>query len=299
MTATALFLVVASSLAWVAFDVTRKVLVETVRPTALIFLLTLGQVPLFGLWAWVEGGGFPATGYWPPAVASIVLSVVANVAFIHAFKLAPLSVIVPLLSLTPVFTLLSAIPILGELPKPLQIVGLVLVVIGAWQLQREATRGAERAVARHSAEDRDAELRRRRLGFWLMVTVAVTWSITPALDKVALRHASAPMHGFLLCTGVALGILALLVGRGQLRELGEVRHKPWIFAASLLASVAALGLQLLAIRLVLVSVVETLKRGIGNICSLLIGAAWFGETLDLRKSLAVAVITAGVALIVL
>ncbi|MEM7052874.1 MAG: DMT family transporter [Acidobacteriota bacterium] len=289
MTSTALILVLLTSFAWVGFDVLRKLLVERIPPVTLIFLITVGQVPLFGAWALIDGWSLPPGAYWPPALIAGAMTVVASVAFVQALHIAPLSVIVPLLSLTPVFTLISAIPLLGEVPTPRQVVGVLLVVFGAWWLQRDA-----------SAAESDAEQRRRgRQGFWLMVLVAVFWSVGPVLDKVAMRHASAPVHAFWLCSAVSLGLLVLLLGRGNLAEMRKLRDVPGLFGLSLLTSAAALAFQMLAIQVVLVSVVETVKRGVGNVAALVIGARFFGESVSVAKVLAGLLMGLGVALIVL
>src|SRR6266849_3381929 len=104
---TALLLVVFSSLGWAGFDLLRKLLVREVAPVALLLMLTLGAVPLFAAWVWIDGVAAPASGYLAPALGSVVLNVVANLLFLHGMRIAPLSVAIPLLSLTPVFTTLS------------------------------------------------------------------------------------------------------------------------------------------------------------------------------------------------
>ena len=55
---------------------------------------------------------------------------------LRGMRLAPLSVAVPLLSLTPAFTALAAIPLLGERPSPSDFTGILLVVSGAIILGR-------------------------------------------------------------------------------------------------------------------------------------------------------------------
>src|SRR5437588_12977433 len=107
----ALALILASSLAWGGFDALRKLLVDRIRPLALLCLLTLASVPLFGLWVAVDGVPRVQPGYLAPALASIALNVGANLAYIAALRTGALSVTIPLLSLTPAFTALLAIPL--------------------------------------------------------------------------------------------------------------------------------------------------------------------------------------------
>lgn len=279
----ALLLVVGSSLAWSAHDVTRKSLVGQVRPVPLAFLLTAASAPLFAVWTAIDG--FPAVqaGYWLPASASVALNVAANLMFFAALRGSALSVTIPLLSLTPVFTALLGIPMLGEVPTPLQGLGIGLVVAGAFALNLPEER----------------PYWRWERGAALMVAVAFLWSLTVPLDKLAMTGASAPFHATVLCGGVAAAVLAVLVWQRRLGELAGVREVRGVFALALLTAILALGLQLLAMQQVWVGLVETLKRGMGNVSAVVLGRALFRERITLRKLLAVGWMAAGVALILI
>jgi drug/metabolite transporter (DMT)-like permease len=285
----ALLLVIGSSLAWSGFDVCRKVLADRVRPAPLGFLLAAGAVPLFAVWTAVDGMPAIRPGYLPPAAASVVLNIAANLLFFAALRNSQLSVTIPLLSLTPVFTALLAIPMLGEVPALRQWLGILLVVAGAFVLNLPADGSmSPAAMARAWIGER---------GAGLMVLVALFWSLTGPFDKMATAKASGPFHATVLCAGVAIGIAAVLAAQRRLRELSDVRAAGWIFILAVLISIAALGLQLLAMMKVWVGLVETLKRGIGNLSALILGRTLFGEAVTPRKLLAVGLMIAGVALI--
>ena len=285
----ALLLVIGSSLAWSGFDVCRKVLADRVRPAPLGFLLAAGAVPLFAVWTAVDGMPAIQPGYLPPAAASVALNIAANLLFFAALRNSQLSVTIPLLSLTPVFTALLAIPMLGEIPALRQWLGILLVVAGAFVLNLPADGSmSPAAMARAWIGER---------GAGLMVLVALFWSLTGPFDKMATAKTSGPFHATVLCTGVALGIAAVLAVQRRLRELSDVRAAGWIFVLAVLISIAALGLQLLAMLKVWVGLVETLKRGIGNLSALILGRTLFGEAVTPRKLLAVGLMIAGVALI--
>ncbi|HYN22423.1 MAG TPA: DMT family transporter, partial [Thermoanaerobaculia bacterium] len=137
----ALLLVVGSSLAWSAHDVTRKFLVSRIRPVPLAFLLTVAAAPIFALWTLADGPPELMPGYAAPAVLSVVLNVFANLMFFAALRISPLSVTIPLLSFTPVFTALLGIPMLGEIPSLIQGLGILLVVAGAFGLNLRSDEG--------------------------------------------------------------------------------------------------------------------------------------------------------------
>ncbi|HWM90954.1 MAG TPA: DMT family transporter [Thermoanaerobaculia bacterium] len=280
----ALLLVVGSSLAWSAHDVTRKFLVGRIRPVPLAFLLTVAAAPLFGAWTAIDGMPSLQPGYAVPAVSSVLLNIVANLMFFAALRTSSLSVTIPLLSLTPVFTALLGIPMLGEVPTGMQGLGILLVVIGAFFL---------------SLPEGERSMRggRWERGAAMMTAVALLWSLTVPLDKMATARSSAPFHATVLCAGVAAGVLAVLVYQRRLGELADVRHVRGVFLLALITSILALGLQLLAIQKVWVGLLETLKRGLGNVSAVILGRAIFGEPVTLRKLLAVGLMAAGVALI--
>jgi drug/metabolite transporter (DMT)-like permease len=288
----ALALVVASSLGWSGFDLLRKLLVRQVAPVALLLLLTLGSVPLFAAWVWIDGVAAPGSGYLTPALTSVLLNVVANLLFLHGMRLAPISVAIPLLSLTPVFTTLTAIPLLGERPSAAGVAGILLVIAGAIWLN-----WPRRAAASKEGAPKAADPRRTLYGAVMVATTALLWSLTPPLDKMAVERASAPFHGMVLTGGVALAVFAVLAFQGGLGELGGVRRVPWLLPLALVVSTAALGLQLLAMPKVFVGTIETLKRGLGNCMALVYGRLFFQETVTPSKILAVILMAAGVGLI--
>lgn len=288
-----LLILLAASLSSSGFDLFRKLLVRHLAPVPMVVLLALASVPLFGILLALQGGVTISPDYWLPAVGSALLNTLANLTFLQAVRLSPLSVTVPLLSLTPVFTTLLGFLLLGERPSGAAILGIALVVAGAFWLNlpsREPGTGGEPAQPFWRAT-------LSQPGAWLMAGTAFLMSCTIPLDKLAVGQANPPFHGLFLCAGIAVGSLGVLVAQGRLGELAGIRHGWWPFLLALISSTLALGLQLVALELVLVSVVETVKRGVGNLMAVVLGRAVFGETVTLRKLGAVVLMAAGVALI--
>lgn len=285
LAAGSLALVLASSLSWAGFDLLRKLLARDIGPLPLMALLCLASAPPFALWAAFEGGFGVQPGYWVPALGSVLLNVAANLLFLEALRTGELSIAVPLLSLTPAFAALVSIPLLGERPSGIDACGIALVVVGAFVLRPPGGAGPL------------AEASRR--GLWLMAGTALLWSLTIPLDKLAVTRSHAPLHALVLNLGVAAAALALLAQRRQLSRLAEIRRSPWVFLAALAVSAVALGAQLAALQTVWVSIVETLKRTIGNLSAVFVGRLAFGEAITPRKLVAVFLMAGGVALILL
>jgi uncharacterized membrane protein len=289
-TLTALLLATAASLAWSGLDSARKILSSRISPAALLFLVTGATAPLFALWTAVDGLPAVGPGYALPALTSVVLNVLANLGFFVAIRSSPLSLTIPLLSLTPVFTTLLAIPTLGERPTLVQAAGIALVVAGALLLNIRRRDPATGSFWRSLIHERGP--------LW-MALVALLWSITIPLDKLAAERASSPFHGFVLNAGVAAFALILVLRQGTLHEVARVREMPGAFGVALLLSTLALGLQLLALQLIWVGFVETLKRGIGNVMALILGRSLFAEVITPGKVAAVLLMGVGVALILI
>jgi drug/metabolite transporter (DMT)-like permease len=285
----AVLLVLGCALAFSGADLLRKLLVMRLSPLPMLLLLSAGMAPAFFIWYLLADSAGPKAGYWLPGIGSVLLNTVANLCFLQAVRVSPLSLTVPMLSLTPVFTSLLAIPMLGEIPKALQWLGICAVVAGAFWLNLERARQLV-------AESFWRSLWHER-GTLLMAAVALLWSLAMPLDKIALLRSSAAWHGLVLNLGVAAGVLALLVAHRGLSDLGSVRRHSGLMVAIIVTSVVALALQLLAMSRVWVGLVETMKRGIGSFMALVLGRVVFGEHIDAHQIVAVLLMGAGVALI--
>jgi len=286
----AILLVLGCALAFSGADISRKLLASWMRPVPLLFALAAGMAPFFVVWNLTEGAHLPGSEYWLPGLSSTLINVAANLAFIEAVRRSPLSLTVPLLSLTPVFTTLLAIPMLGEIPQPRQWLGIGAVVVGAFWLNLSrgsiSVQGAWKAFLREP-------------GSRLMVGVSLMWSLAMPLDKLAVEAASPSFHGVVLNVGVAAALVLLATVRGRLAEFRDLRHRPGLLLFGILINVVALALQLMAIKIVWVGFVETMKRGVGSFLALFWGRVIFGETLEPQRFVAVGLMGIGVALVLL
>lgn len=90
---------------------------------------SVGGIILFSIVAVV---GLPVirTGFWTALSASVILNVVSQSIFIHAFKIADASLIAPLRLLTPPFVILTGFIVLREVPTVGGILGIFITVFG-------------------------------------------------------------------------------------------------------------------------------------------------------------------------
>lgn len=278
---------VASSLGWAGLDASRKALVRRIDPLPLVVLLTLGQLPLFVGWAIVDGTGVEDTAYVWPAGASVLLNVAANLLYMHAVRLSPLSLTVPLLSFVPVFTVLVANPVLGELPGALQLGGIAAVVVGALLLNAGA--GDQRNVVGL------VRALLREPGSLPMLGVALCWSMTIVVDKMAVAHASVGVHGAVLNAGIATLLVLWMATRRDLARLRQGTRALPLLLGAIAFGTAGLGLQLVAIQSIYVAVLEAIKRAVGILAAVVLGRLAFAEPITGFKVAAVLIMATGAA----
>lgn len=285
-----------SSLSWAMFDASRKSLVRRLSPESLLMLFASGQLPCFLLALGVGGAPQLDAGYLRPGMICLAANVSTNLLFFHAVKLSTLSRCVPMLALTPVFTAVIGFVLLDERPSGAQLLGILFIVCGAVVLGLHATprpvaAGADASQAPETARDSIA-------GPALMIVVALSLAISAISDKLALPHANVAFHASVQTGGVMLVAFSWLALRGRLGELRLAKPHLGAVAFGVLVSVAALGLQLLAIQSVLVSLMESIKRALGVLASVLSGRVLFGEPITRNKLGACVLMAVGVVLVV-
>lgn len=245
-------------------------------------------LPLLILALWAAGLPSVKPSFWPALAVTLAVNLLAFTLYVRAIKLSPLSLTFPFLAFTPLFLVVTGSIALGELPDTLGIVGIVLIVVGAYVLNldrlREGFLGPVRSIARER-------------GSLLMLIVAALWAISATADKVALLNSS-PFF-FLVIFHLLFPVLYFPILRvkaiGRTRQL--LSEAPALLAFAFLGALMLL-FQMPAIRLTLVSYVIAIKRA-GMIFSILLGYFFFGER-QLKVRLAGAsLMVAGVGCILL
>ena len=128
-----------------------------------------------------------------------------------------------------------------------------------------------------------------------MMGVALTWSMTAPLDKIAVAQAGVALHGVILLLLVCSGIAAWLIFSRE----GTFRLPPGSRAVIVWAGLAAglsFALQLVAYSMTLVAFVEALKRIAEIGVTVAIGVFLFREAHGPAKIAGLALIVCGVPL---
>ena len=190
--------------------------------------------------------------FWLTLLIAIPLDVTAIILYIKAIRISPLSLTIPFIALSPVFVIITAFVILGELPDISGLIGILLIVTGAYLLNVRATR--------HGVLGPIMAIRREK-GSVLMIIVAGIFSFTSTLGKVAVMHSS-PLFFGAFYPFILTFIFTIITGfKGQ---LSGIISRPLIFLGIGFCMAVMMLSHYLAISLTDVAYMISVKR-----CSLL------------------------------
>jgi drug/metabolite transporter (DMT)-like permease len=232
---------------------------------------------------------FPSQ-FWGWLLLLVPLEIIAMLLYVRAIRDSPLSLTLPYLAFTPVFAVLIGYLFLGEMVSAKGLMGIVLVVVGAYLLNIEQL---------YSSQGRDlcAPLRAiaRNSGSRIMLFVAMIYSVTSVAGKGALQYVSASFFGVfyfsLLGTVVLIGFFTM-----RPRQLRLLWRRPLVhFTVGALMAVMVIT-HFLAISEVEVAYMIAVKRT-SLIFGIIYGAFLFKEKQLGSKLVAGALMVAGVALV--
>jgi drug/metabolite transporter (DMT)-like permease len=216
----------------------------------------------------------------------IPLEITALLLYMKAISISPLSLTLPFLSLTPVFLIGTSYIILGESPDKTGLMGIILVVIGAYLLNVHT-------IKRGILEPLKAVGREK--GSVLMIIVAFIFSITANFGKIAVQHSS-PIFFSVFYSILLSAFLFLIVSFKTKRVLSKIVSQPLLFLFIGIAMAIMIITHLKAISLVEVSYMISVKR-LSLIIGVIYGAVFFKETNIKERLLGSAVMVMGVVLI--
>lgn len=221
----------------------------------------------------------------------IPFEVLAYYLYLKAIRISPLSMSVPYLSFTPVFTVLTAGIVLGESISFQGLLGIFMVTVGAYVLNIER-------VASHPLAPLKAIV--KSPGSRHMLLVALIWSLTSTLGKKGVQLSDPLFFGvfYMLALSVPLTVIA---GWRVKRNVASVnlkgRNSLWLVLAGL-ATALAMIVHFHAIQLVPVAYMISVKRT-SLIFSVLYGGLIFRERHIRLRLFGTCIMLSGVAVIYL
>lgn len=188
--------------------------------------------------------------FWKVLPVSTMLLLVAVYLYVRALTVSDLSVTVPILTFTPLLLLITSPLILGEVPRPLGIFGVLMIVTGSYMLNLR--------TARHGWLKPFRQLLKEP-GPRYMLAVALIFSVSGNLDKIGVR-ASNPFIWIVSLNGaVGIGMGCLMIARS--RNWREQIRRHWRILTFLgFCNAAALTAQMFAITQTHVPYLIAVKR---------------------------------------
>lgn len=173
-----------------------KRILKNVDPLVLVWAVTLIGLPLLGIFTWTFTPQLSELD-WVFAfavLASAGLNAIAHLANTKALQREDAYLLTPLMIFTPVFTLVFAALTLGEMPSWRGLIGVGLVLTGAYWLNRAP--GTDCLVPfkalslRHGFDGPTPATQRGALmpSVLLVLLAGLLWAITPVFEKIAIQH---------------------------------------------------------------------------------------------------------------
>jgi len=207
-----------------------------------------------------------------------------------ALREGDLSIVQPILGMTPVFVTLGAIGVLGEVPSPYAAVGILLVAAGVYCVGLE-TGGSWMEPLRSLARSRAS---------WFALLAAIFWSVTSVLHKFGIAQVGALPWAVSVTFGSAILLafaVPLMRGHGEARR--ERRPGRWtalMLGAGLFFAVHVFGIHT-SLRLASAGYVIAVAST-GTLIATAFGIVILGERDRLRHRLAgAALVTTGAVLV--
>jgi len=156
-------------------------------------------------------------------LGSAILNTLAHLAATQALKEGDASLVAPLFVFSPAVTLLVSSVALREIPAPVPLIGVGLVIVGAYLLALSSWR-AVLAPLQVIAYQRSV---------WLAIAASMLWGVTPVFEKTAILH-TFPENPTAAAFGALLALVIILfpiMQRSTKHSASQIRARWRGFAA--------------------------------------------------------------------
>jgi len=149
-----------------------------------------------------QTNGWPkvTTGFWIPSIASAFILITAAVLYFNSIGKTELSVVAPILSLYPAFTIAFSWIISGEKTSATGIVGILMAILGIYILNIKENVNILAPIKEIFTN----------YGQRMMLMVAIVFGLSPTLDKIAISSSN-PLDYTIIASWIRLVITILLV----------------------------------------------------------------------------------------
>ena len=269
-------------------DLTSKQSLKTLDEYVVLWaFMAVGAIALIPVLLFTTGMPTFGPRYGQAVLFGGGLNVLAFWLYTRAIKTSDLSLTVPLVTLTPLFMLVTSPLIVQEYPTWGDAIGVLLLIGGSYVLNSKANSGDSvwapfKAIATNP-------------GSRMMLGVAFLWSITSNVDKVGVQNSSPLAWAITLFTVISAAMFPLAMRRGW-RGLSEALPQAKRLTLTGLLNALGVGCQMAALTLVPVTQVIAVKR-MSALFAVLLGVFVLGEEGLRSRLLGAGIMVLGVALI--
>ena len=182
-------------------DATGKQSLKTLDEYSVLFSFMAVGVVLMLPVLLISGIPDVKAGFWLAISIGGELNILAFTLYVRALKLADLSLTVPLVTLTPLFLLITSPVLVQEWPTGADAFGVLLLVVGSYVLNLPPSSQSRRNLWT------PLSAMAQNQGSRLMLWVAFIWSITSNFDKIGVANSSPLFWAIALFTVIAAGMV--------------------------------------------------------------------------------------------
>lgn len=208
--------------------------------------------------------------------------------FLKSIRDSELSLTIPLLSFTPLFSSIFSFIFLNEELNKIQYFGIFTIIFGTLVLYSKKFNVFFFFKSFYTIKNNQSAK--------LMIFVAFCWSLTPILDKICLKYSSINLHGLIQAFSTFI-ILSIFSIKELINFKTQKKKYTLIFITILIGTIATV-LQFFAILINFVPIMESIKRATGQFSAVLFGRIFFRETISLQKVVGVCLLSIGVSFII-
>ncbi|MEL7243515.1 MAG: EamA family transporter [Cyanobacteria bacterium J06573_2] len=201
-------------------------------------LLFFKEIPTFG------------DNYLYALIAIGFFNTIAFLLFFKAIKASDLSIVAPITTLSPIFLLITSPLLVGEFPNFIGILGIFIIVIGAYVLKFQDKTSGYLAPFKSLFKE---------TGSRLMFGVVLVWSITANVDKIGVQNSSPILWTITAHLSVAAFILPIVFWKSKINIQNIKSNFRNLILIGFINTLAILC-QMSALQLALVSFVIAVKR---------------------------------------
>ncbi len=287
-----LFICLISGLFWSFFDLTRKLCLKKISSEFLLLIFSFCQIIIFGVWCLFQFPTLLINDYIWFGSFLLLINVISAVVFLKSLDLSEISMTLPLLSFSPLFSAFFSFYLLSEKITSYQYLGVFLIIFGTMTLYTKSFKLTDFFFS--------LNLIFSEKGARYMLFVSLIWSVTPIFDKLCFKYASFNIHGLIQALGMYILLLIYVFKRQQnLLNIRLLKDNFKLFSFTMFVGSVATILQFIAISISLVPIMESIKRAVGQIGAVFYGKYIFSEVINFKKIFGILIITFGTFFVLL